>query len=129
MEAIIAKFRCEVLQGYGMTECTLATHFTPRGGLMKNGSVGKIMPFYEGKICDPDTGRDMDVLQVGEVCVRGPMIMKGYCGNQSATDALIDSNGWLHTGDIGYFDEDGWFFIVDRIKELIKYKGMQVSIN
>ena len=53
--------------------------------------------------------------------------MKGYRGNRSATDAMIDSDGWLHTGDIGYYDEDGWFFVVDRLKELIKYKGMQVS--
>ncbi len=53
--------------------------------------------------------------------------MKGYRGNRSATDAMIDSDGWLHTGDIGYYDQDGWFFVVDRLKELIKYKGMQVS--
>ena len=64
---------------------------------------------------------------IGEICVRGPMVMKGYRGNRSATDAMIDSDGWLHTGDIGYYDEDGWFFVVDRLKELIKYKGMQVS--
>jgi acyl-CoA synthetase (AMP-forming)/AMP-acid ligase II len=64
--------------------------------------------------------------QRGEVCVRGPQVMKGYLNSPEATARTIDPEGWLHTGDIGYADEDGHFFIVDRAKELIKYKGFQV---
>ena len=69
----------------------------------------------------------MGVNQVGEICVRGFMVMKGYCGNPGATAAMIDSNNWLHTGDIGYYDEEDFFYVVDRLKELVKYKGMQIA--
>ena len=62
----------------------------------------------------------------GELCFKGDTIMKGYCDDEKATKAMIDEDGFLHTGDVGYYDEDGYFFIVDRIKELIKYKGFQV---
>lgn len=64
---------------------------------------------------------------MGEICVRGFMVMKGYRGDAGATAAMIDSDKWLHTGDIGYYDEEGFFFVVDRLKELIKYKGMQIA--
>lgn len=64
--------------------------------------------------------------KVGELCLRSPIVMKGYQGNPFATAEAIDSNGWLHTGDLGYHDENGWFFIVGRLKELIKFKGNQV---
>lgn len=64
---------------------------------------------------------------MGEIYVRGSMVMKGYRGNPGATAAMIDEQNWLHTGDIGYYDEDGFFYVVDRLKELIKYKGMQVA--
>jgi 4-coumarate--CoA ligase len=63
----------------------------------------------------------------GEICVRGPQVMKGYLNRPDATAAMIDADGWLHTGDIGFADEHGCFFIVDRLKELIKYKGMQIA--
>ena len=65
--------------------------------------------------------------QEGEICVRGPIVMKGYIGNEAATKDTVDSNGWLHTGDVGYYDEEGFFYITDRKKELIKFKGLQVS--
>ncbi len=64
--------------------------------------------------------------KIGELCLRGPMVMKGYKGNPTATAEAIDSSGWLHTGDLAYYDDDGWFFIVGRLKELIKFKGNQV---
>lgn len=62
----------------------------------------------------------------GELCFKGDLIMKGYYNDEKSTRAMIDKDGWLHTGDVGYYDEDGYFYIVDRIKELIKYKGYQV---
>jgi acyl-CoA synthetase (AMP-forming)/AMP-acid ligase II len=77
-------------------------------------------------IIDLETGEPVGPNQKGEVCVRGPQIMVGYLNNPDATAQTIDAEGWLHTGDIGYADEDGHFFIVDRAKELIKYKGFQV---
>lgn len=77
------------------------------------------------KIIDPDTGRTLGPNQRGELCFKGDCIMKGYIGDVKSTQSSI-IDGWLHTGDIGYYDEDFEFFIVDRIKELIKYKGFQV---
>ena len=79
------------------------------------------------QVVDPDTNQTLGPNQVGEICVKGPLIMKGYVGDKAATDNMIDADGWLHTGDIGYYDQDGYFFITDRMKELIKYKGFQVS--
>jgi len=74
-----------------------------------------------------ETNEALGPNQEGEICVRGPLIMKGYIGNEKATKDMIDSDGWLRTGDVGYYDEEGFFFITDRVKELIKYKGLQVS--
>jgi acyl-CoA synthetase (AMP-forming)/AMP-acid ligase II len=112
--------------GYGMTESTLRTHSNFIGS-SRDGSIGTVMPFCESIVVDPDTNKALGPNEEGEICVRGPLIMKGYIGDESATKHTIDSQGWLHTGDIGYYDEDGFFFITDRMKELIKYKGLQVS--
>lgn len=79
------------------------------------------------QVVDPDTNETLGPGQVGEICMKGPLIMKGYVGDHRATANTIDEDGWLHSGDLGYFDEDGFFFITDRMKELIKYKGFQVS--
>ena len=76
---------------------------------------------------DVKTNQPLGPNEEGEICVRGPLVMKGYVGNDEATRNTIDADGWLHTGDVGYYDEDGFFFITDRIKELIKYKGSQVA--
>jgi len=78
-------------------------------------------------VVDVETNKTLGPFEEGEICVRGPMVMKGYIGNESATRGTIDSEGWLHSGDIGYYDKEGYFFITDRLKELIKYKGFQVS--
>src|SRR5438552_4064449 len=119
---------CGIRQGYGMTETSPVTHSSPANPAeMKLGSVGPPAPNTECKLIDPATGLELGPNQEGEVCVRGPQIMKGYLNNPEATAGTIDSDGWLHTGDVGYADEDGHFYIVDRVKELIKYKGFQVA--
>ena len=116
---------CEVVQGYGMTELSPVTHATP-SGMFKPGSVGVTIPNTETRIVDPGTGKDLDLDEDGEVWVKGPQVMKGYLNNEKATTATIDADGWLHTGDIGHVDADGHLYVVDRLKELIKYKGFQV---
>lgn len=76
---------------------------------------------------NPETGKILGPYEEGELCFKGKIIMKGYVGNEAATKETIDDDGWLHTGDVGYFDNDYHFYIVDRLKELIKYKGFQVA--
>ena len=118
---------CGIRQGYGMTETSPVTHSSPADpAKMRLGSVGTPAPNTECKLLDPATGAELGPNQEGEVCVRGPQVMKGYLNNQEATECTIDRDNWLHTGDVGYADEDGHFYIVDRVKELIKYKGFQV---
>jgi acyl-CoA synthetase (AMP-forming)/AMP-acid ligase II len=122
------RIKCGIRQGYGMTETSPVTHSSPADpARMKHGSVGTAAPNTDVKIVDPATGAELGPNEEGEICVRGPQIMKGYLNNAEATARTIDSDNWLHTGDIGYGDEDGHFFVVDRVKELIKYKGFQVA--
>jgi acyl-CoA synthetase (AMP-forming)/AMP-acid ligase II len=116
---------CEVVQGYGMTELSPVSHATPPGQF-KPGSVGVAIPETEVMIVDPVGQESLGVDADGEVWVRGPQVMKGYLNNPTATAATIDDDGWLHTGDVGHVDADGHLFVVDRLKELIKYKGFQV---
>ncbi len=125
---LIKKLGCPVIQGYGMTEASPVTHLSPtRNAPVKPGSAGCIVPNTEVKLVDVDTGREVEQGKDGELLMRGPQIMKGYLNRPEDTAASIDREGWYHTGDVGYVDADGWFFIVDRTKELIKYKGMQVA--
>jgi 4-coumarate--CoA ligase len=116
---------CEVIQGFGMTELSPVSHLTPPGD-WKPGSVGVTAPNTETMIVDPASGEPLGIDADGEVWVRGPQVMKGYLNNPSATSATITADGWLRTGDIGHIDLDGHLFVVDRLKELIKYKGFQV---
>ena len=126
--AASARLGCLVVQGYGLTETSPVTHTTrTRGGPIKIGGIGPPVPNTEARVVDVTTGAELGPKEEGEICVRGPQVMKGYLNRPDATAAMIDADGWLHTGDIGYADEDGCFFIVDRLKELIKYKGMQVA--
>jgi acyl-CoA synthetase (AMP-forming)/AMP-acid ligase II len=126
--AVTKRLGCRMLQGYGMTETSPVTH-TNSGATVetKPGSVGALVGNTEARIVDPTDGHDLGPGEQGEICVRGPQIMKGYLGRPEATAAMIDKDAWLHTGDIGYADEDGDFFVVDRLKELIKYKGCPVA--
>jgi acyl-CoA synthetase (AMP-forming)/AMP-acid ligase II len=122
------KLGCPVVQGYGMTEASPVTHLSPtRNAPIKPGSCGCVVPNTEVKIADIVTGHELSQHQEGELLIRGPQIMKGYLNRPDETAACLDADGWYHTGDVGYVDEDGYFFIVDRTKELIKYKGLQVA--
>ena len=115
-----------LLAGYGMTETGPCTHLGPLQGA-KIGSIGHPISRTQAKIVDVETGEALGPNQTGELCVKGPQMMKGYLKNVKATEDTIEPSGWLHTGDIAYYDEDRHFYIVDRLKELIKVKGFQVS--
>ena len=125
-EAVEKRLNIKIRQGYGMTEASPATHYTV-AGTERSGTVGQLMPSIEMRIIDPGSGNDVPTGQPGEVWVRGPNVMKGYLNNPEATARTVDADGWLHTGDIGRVDEDGYLTVVDRLKELIKVKGFQVA--
>ena len=110
--------------GYGMTELSPLSHLTYRhADAQKPESTGHCLPNTVCKIIDLDSKAELEPGVEGEVCVRGPQVMKGYLNQPEATAELIDSEGWVHTGDVGYADADGALFIVDRLKELIKVQG------
>ena len=115
----------EVVQGYGLTETSPVTNLMPLGE-ERPGTVGVLVPNLEMRIVDPATGEDQAPGGEGEIWFRGPNVMKGYLGRAKDTGEMLDDDGWLHTGDIGVVDEDGYLRITDRLKELIKYKGFQV---
>ncbi|HEX7926904.1 MAG TPA: AMP-binding protein, partial [bacterium] len=119
---------CRIAQGYGMTEASPVTHLSPSAlENFKVGSAGWVVPNTEVQVVDPITNKPMGVDQDGEIWIRGPQIMKGYLGKAKETADSITKEGWYRTGDIGHVDKEGYFYIVDRLKELIKYKGMQVA--
>jgi acyl-CoA synthetase (AMP-forming)/AMP-acid ligase II len=120
-----ARIGIPVVQGYGMTELSPVSH-APFWDDPRPGTVGMLVAGCEARVVDPETGDDLGVGDDGELWIRGPNVMKGYLNNPAATAATIDGDGWLHTGDIGHVDADGYWFIVDRVKELIKVKGFQV---
>lgn len=125
-EAMAARLNATAAQGYGMTELSPVSHVTPNG-IGKPGASGVLISNTESKIVDPDTLEDLPAGTDGELWVRGPQVMKGYLNNEKATAETVTTDGWLRTGDIAHFDEDGFLFITDRLKELIKYKAFQVA--
>jgi acyl-CoA synthetase (AMP-forming)/AMP-acid ligase II len=125
--ACARRLGCRVKQAYGMTEVSGGTHIAPDDGPDRPESVGPAMPGVECRIVDPGTGADLRPGEPGELLVRTPGAMRGYLGDPGATSATIDPDGWVHTGDIVTADEAGWFYVTDRVKELIKYKGYQVA--
>jgi acyl-CoA synthetase (AMP-forming)/AMP-acid ligase II len=125
--AMFERLGFRVSQAYGMTEGG-ATHLGPNvPDKIKPASAGRVMPNTECKVVDVVSGTPLAPHQQGEILVRGPTVMRGYLNRPDATAETIDAEGWLRTGDIGFADEDGYFYIVDRAKELIKYKGYQVA--
>jgi acyl-CoA synthetase (AMP-forming)/AMP-acid ligase II len=113
-------------QGYGMTEMTILIAFEMYGSKHYD-CAGQPTPGTKMKVIDIDSGELLSHDQIGEICVTGPTLFKGYHNNLSATQESIDSDNYMHTGDLGYYDSDGHFYIVDRIKTLLKTDGMQVS--
>ncbi len=112
-----------------MTELSPGTHVVPLDAeTPPPGTVGRLLPSTEMRILSlDDPAKDAAPGEEGEIAIRGPQVMKGYLGRPDATAAMIDAEGWVHTGDVGRVDGDGWLFVVDRVKELIKYKGFQVA--
>ena len=116
-----------VRQGYGLTETSPVTHTNSPRKETRITSVGTSLPNTEWRIVDVETGADAAPGALGEVWIRGPQVMKGYLNNPEATRDMLDADGWLHSGDIGKADADGYLYVVDRLKELIKYKAFQVA--
>jgi acyl-CoA synthetase (AMP-forming)/AMP-acid ligase II len=137
--AVARRMGVRMIQGYGMSELSPVSHFMPADGgqhwfgeIAPLSSCGWPVANTVNKIVDPDSGHEVTVpreglSEPGELWVKGPNVMAGYLGNKEATDATIDPDGFLHTGDVARVDHAGRVFIVDRLKELIKYKGYQVS--
>jgi acyl-CoA synthetase (AMP-forming)/AMP-acid ligase II len=118
---------CRVKQAYGMTELGGGTHIVPDTGGGDAESIGPLLPGAQARVVDCESGLDVGPGQRGEMLIRTPAAMRGYLNNPGATAATIDAEGWLHTGDVVVADQEGWFTVVDRVKELIKYKGSQVA--
>ena len=119
---------CRMQQGYGLTETSPITHFvTDELAGQMPGEIGPLVPNTECRIVDVPTGEDTPSGEPGDLCIRGPQVMKGYLNNPQATARTIDVDGWLHTGDVARLEENGSLRIVDRIKELIKYKGYSIA--
>ncbi|XP_057486512.1 4-coumarate--CoA ligase-like 9 [Actinidia eriantha] len=131
--AVVERFKkrfpkVQLTQGYGLTESTggVARMMGPNES-QRFGASGRLMPYCQAKIVDVETGIGLPPFKQGEFWVRGPTIMKGYVNDKEATAMILDSEGWLRTGDICYFDSEGFVYVVDRLKELIKYKGYQIA--
>ncbi|KAG8379617.1 hypothetical protein BUALT_Bualt07G0107400 [Buddleja alternifolia] len=131
-DAVRVKFpNAKLGQGYGMTEAgpvlSMCLAFAKEPFEIKSGACGTVVRNAEMKIVDIETAASLGRNQSGEICIRGDQIMKGYLNDPQSTENTIDKDGWLHTGDIGFIDADDELFIVDRLKEIIKYKGFQVA--
>ena len=127
-EAVAARFPdAVVIQGYGMTETSAPIPIPDRRHGTPPGSVGRLAPSTELRVVDPETVEDRGPGERGELWVRGPQNTSGYLGRPDATAELIDPDGWLHTGDLGWMDEGGFLHVVDRLKSLIKVNALQVA--
>lgn len=118
---------CEICEGFGMTETSPVVSVNPFGGI-QIGTIGIPMPSTQCKVID-DEGNDLAMGAIGELCVKGPQVMKGYWQRQDATDEILSADGWLKTGDIGIIQDDGYLRIVDRKKDMILVSGFNVYPN
>ena len=125
-DAVATRLNCEMLQGFGMTELSPVSHVTPISG-PRSGSSGLAVPNTQCRIVNPETGEGIAPGGEGELWIKGPQVMIGYLNNEKATQDTLTHDGWLKTGDVAIIDQDGYMFIVDRLKELIKFKGFQVA--
>jgi len=123
LESVIGKNK--FIELYGMTETSPITICNPRYGLKKPGSVGLPYPDTEFKLTDPETGEAVPLGETGEICIRGPQVMKGYYNRPEETANAI-RDGWMHTGDLGRMDEDGYVYLVDRLKDMVIVSGFKV---
>ena len=127
--AVADRIGCRVVQGYGLTETSPVTHLPPEGPDMdaKPGSVGPPLPGTECRALDSDSGEELPPGEDGEIVIRGPQVMLGYLRDQAATATAIDRDGCFIRATLGHVDAEGWLFIIDRLKELIKVRGLQVA--
>ena len=125
--AVAHRLGCRVTQGYGMTELSPVSHCVPDGVDLDVATVGPLLPNLEAMVVDPETGAELPPGERGELWCRGPNVMAGYLNDAEATSATLDGEGWLHTGDLVTVDPGGVFTVVDRLKELIKYRGWSVA--
>jgi long-chain acyl-CoA synthetase len=126
LDKMLDAFSGLVSEGYGMTECTMgATSCPPERSKIRPGSVGIPVFDTECKVVDLETGEDLPPGKEGEICIKGPQVMQGYWNKPEETAEVLKDN-WLYSGDIGKMDEDGYFYITDRKKDMIIYKGYNV---
>lgn len=123
-EAIVGKGK--LIEAYGMTETSPLSASNPSVGVKKLGSIGLPLNNTEFKLVDPNTGKEVPIGEPGEICVKGPMVMKGYFNKPEETKNAIDKDGFMHTGDVGVMDKDGYMKIVDRTKDMIIVGGFKV---
>jgi fatty-acyl-CoA synthase len=129
MKHVMEDMHCtEILIGYGETEASPITHLTSRDDSMerRTETVGTNLPHQEVKVINVETGKTVPLGEIGEICFRGYHIMKGYYGDTEATAKAIDESGWLHSGDLGTMDEDGYVRITGRLKEMIIRGGENI---
>ena len=118
------RLRCVVKQAYGLTETSPTTHWSPRDAVRLS-SAGPPVPGTRCRVVDVATKRDVPIGELGEIWVHGPQVMKGYLNSPEVTRRVLDEDGWLRTGDIGYVDGDGYIYVLDRATDLVKFRGLQ----
>ncbi|MFO7931245.1 MAG: AMP-binding protein [Thermodesulfobacteriota bacterium] len=124
LEAVVG--RGKLVEAYGMTETSPLTVVNPYRGKKKLGSIGLPLPNTDVKLIDPGTGREAAQGEAGEICIKGPQVMAGYLNRPEETQKAIDKDGYMHTGDVGIFDEEGYLKIVDRTKDMVIVSGFKV---